>query len=124
MKTMHHERSVDQIQGIDLYLDLAEDKADVEGHVLSYFVSIWLMQMGYGQRRTKKEVGKMASIYLKDDQVLSFMRMYCELNEIPLSKKEKKAFFVKVCQNGWLYFIRFTVKNGLCGLKCKEKMDF
>ena len=43
MKTMHHERSVDQIQGIDLYLDLAEDKADVEGHVLSYFVSIWLM---------------------------------------------------------------------------------
>ena len=39
----------------------------------------------------------MASIYLKDDQVLSFMRMYCELNEIPLSKKEKKDFLVKVC---------------------------
>ena len=55
----------------------------------------------------------MFKIYQGDGQVLSFMKMYHNLDSMPLTTAEKRIFFSNVCKNGWQYFVRFVVRNSI-----------
>jgi hypothetical protein len=83
--------------------------------------------MGYGERATKKSIIRMARLHLGEESVLAFMKMYQNLNELPLSLEDRSRCITETCANGWQYLIHFVKRNELLTVprgQCALKVEF
>lgn len=62
----------------------------IQDEVLNYFTYFWLKDMGYGTVQTKKYLLRMARLYLKQEELLTFFKIYKNFNLLHLSDHQKR----------------------------------